>query len=75
MRILAWSLEEILAEVRNYENQQKEIKHELLKICWYMRGGVSYDEAHFLSYEDREIISSIIKENLNTTKESGLPFF
>lgn len=40
-----------------------------------MRGGVSYDEAHFLSYEDREIIGKIIKENLNTTKESGLPFF
>ena len=72
---MTWSLDEILEEVRNYENQQKEIKHELLKICWYMRGGVSYDEAHFLSYEDREIIGKIIKENLNTTKESGLPFF
>jgi len=72
---LTWSLDEILEEVRNFENQQKEIKHELLKICWYMRGGVSYDEAHFLSYEDREIIGKIIKENLNTTKESGLPFF
>lgn len=72
---MTWSLDEILEEVRNFENQQKEIKHELLKICWYMRGGVSYDEAHFLSYEDREIIGKIIKENLNTTKESGLPFF
>jgi hypothetical protein len=72
---LTWSLDEILEEVRNFEAQQKEIKHELLKICWYMRGGVSYDEAHCLSYEDREIIGKIIKENLNTTKESGLPFF
>lgn len=72
---MTWSLDEILEEVRNFENQQKEIKHELLKICWYMRGGVSYNEAHFLSYEDREIIGKIIKENLNTTKESGLPFF
>lgn len=40
-----------------------------------MRGGLSYDDAIMLSYEDRKIISEIIKENLDTTKESGLPFF
>ena len=40
-----------------------------------MRGGVTLDEAYQLSYEDKEIIASIVKENLNTTKESGLPFF
>ncbi len=72
---MSWSLDEILAEVRSFENQQKEIKHDLLKICWYMRGGVTLEEAYSLSYEDKEIIGKIIKENLNTTKESGLPFF
>lgn len=40
-----------------------------------MRGGVTLDEAYYLSYEDKEIIGKIIKENLNVTKESGLPFF
>jgi len=75
MRILTWSLDEILAEVRNFENQQKEIKHEVMKLCWYMRGGVTLDEAFALSYEDKEIIGRIVKENLNITKESGLPFF
>lgn len=40
-----------------------------------MRGGLSYDEAFQLSVEDREIISEIVKENLETTKKSGLPFF
>ena len=40
-----------------------------------MRGGLSYDDAMMLSYEDRKIISDIVKENLETTKESGLPFF
>lgn len=40
-----------------------------------MRGGLSYDDAMMLSHEDRKIISDIIKENLETTKESGLPFF
>ena len=46
-----------------------------MKICWYMRGGISLDEAFALTYADKEIISSIIKENLETTKKSGLPFF
>jgi hypothetical protein len=57
------------------ENEQKEIKHDLLKICWYMRGGVTLDEAFNLSQEDKTLINDIIKENLETTKKSGLPFF
>ena len=37
--------------------------------------GMSYTEAMSLSQEDRMIISDIIKDNLETTKKSGLPFF
>jgi hypothetical protein len=40
-----------------------------------MRGGVTYEEAFFLSPDEREMIGSIVKENLETTKKSGLPFF
>jgi hypothetical protein len=40
-----------------------------------MRGGVSYEEAMQLNQQEREIISDIIKEHIETTKESGLPFF
>ena len=75
MRILAWSLDEILQEVKRLEGEQKTLKTEISKICWYMRGGLTYDEAFALTYEDREILSSIIKENLEVTKKSGLPFF
>jgi hypothetical protein len=57
------------------EKESKALKHEALKFSWYMRGGLSYDDAMMLSYEDRKIISDIIKENLETTKDSGLPFF
>jgi hypothetical protein len=51
------------------------IRREVLKFCWYMRGGITYEEAMMLSHEERNIISSIITENLETTKKSGLPFF
>lgn len=57
------------------ESWQKEIKNELTKICWYMRGGVSYDEAYSMSPEEREIIGTVIKENLETTRKTGLPFY
>lgn len=40
-----------------------------------MRGSISYDDAVMLSFEDRKAISKIVKDNLETTKESGLPFF
>jgi hypothetical protein len=40
-----------------------------------MRGGISFDDSMMLSFEDREIINRIIKDNLETTKESGMPFF
>jgi hypothetical protein len=40
-----------------------------------MRGGISYNDAMLLSVEDRKIIGEIVKENLETAKKSGMPFF
>lgn len=57
------------------DNEKKNIKADLYKICWYMRGSITFDDAFYLTSEDKEIISTIIKENLETTKKSGLPFF
>lgn len=68
-------MDEILHEVSKFDGDQKEIKAELLKICWYMRGGITYEEAHMLTYEDKLLIGDIIKDNLETTKKTGMPFF
>jgi hypothetical protein len=40
-----------------------------------MRGGISYTEAHMLTFDEREITTKIIKNNLETAKETGMPFF
>jgi hypothetical protein len=56
------------------DKEARAIKKDALKMCWYMRG-LSYSEAMNLSFEEREIIGEIIKENLETTKKTGLPFF
>jgi hypothetical protein len=57
------------------EKEAMSIRSEVLKLCWYMRGGLSYSEGMNMSSREREIINTIIKENLETTKKSGLPFF
>jgi len=61
--------------VKDYEQESKALKDELFRICWYMRGSISYTESLMLSYEEREIISKIIEKNLEITKDSGVPFF
>lgn len=57
------------------EKEAKKIKAEVLRMCWSMRGGLTYNEGMQLSYHDREIIGGIIKENLETTKKTGLNYF
>ena len=57
------------------ENEAKELKHEILKICWFMRGGVTYQEGLEMGFEDRKIVADIVKDNLETSKKTGQPFF
>jgi hypothetical protein len=57
------------------DREARAVREDALKMCWYMRGGITYDEAMNLGYQERDIISKLIKENLDTTKKSGLPFF
>ena len=52
-----------------------DIRQEALQLSWYMRGGLSYDHAMQLSVAERKLINTLIKNNLETTKKSGLPFF
>ena len=57
------------------DEETNSIRQEALQLAWYMRGGLSYDHALQLSVAERKLIGNIIKDNLETTKKSGLPFF
>ena len=57
------------------ENDANEIKSSALKLSWYMRGGVSYEDILNMSTYERTQINEIVKSNLETTKKSNLPFF
>ncbi len=75
MMLLTSSPEQIEKLVEGYDKDVERIKGDCLKLSWFMRGGLSYDQAMALSSSERNLISSLIKENLETTKKSGLPFF
>lgn len=66
---------EILAEVKVLEQESKQLKFELTKMCWHMRGGLTYEEAYYLGYEEREVIAKVIEENMEITKKTQLPYF
>lgn len=61
--------------LNGYDKEIRALKNEALKMSWYMRGGLSYDDAMCLSPLERELIGEIIKENMEVTKKSGLNFF
>lgn len=46
-----------------------------LKMSWYMRGGVSYNDIMNMTSKQVDALNSIIDENLETTKKSKMPFF
>ena len=51
------------------------IKETALRFSWYMRGGVSYTDVLNMSSQEREALSKLIDDNLETTKKTQLPFF
>lgn len=65
----------IVKIVDQMESDVDNIRQEALKMAWYMRGGITYDQALQLSANERKFIGELIKDNLETTKKSGLPFF
>lgn len=68
------SLSEIVDLSNRLDKEAKALIKEILRIAWQMRGGITLNEAYMLSYDDRNIIAEIIKENMELTEKSQLPF-
>jgi len=67
--------DQVIAWLDSLEKESKALKREIMQLCWYMRGSISYTEAMELAPSEREIIVKLIKENLETAKKTGMPFF
>jgi hypothetical protein len=69
------TVEQIQHLLDGMEKEARAIRDEALRFTWWMRGGLSYEDAMLLSQTEKEIINEIISDNMKSTKESGLPFF
>lgn len=72
---MSLDLEGINKLSQRLEKETKALKDNLYRICWYMRGSLSVSEAYNLAPDDLEILNEIIKDNLETTKKTGMPHF
>ena len=66
---------DIVKYLKDLESESKNLKMELFRACWYMRGGVTLQEAYHMSPEERSILGQLVKDNMETTKKTGQPFF
>jgi hypothetical protein len=68
------SAAEVEALVEDYNNQIKDMKDEIFRLGWYMRGGVNTTDLFYLySPDDRKIMQKIVKDNIEATKQSQMP--
>lgn len=57
------------------DREAHDIRQENLRLTWYMRGGINYEQIMQLSSQERQMISQIAKDNIETTKKTKLPWF
>lgn len=57
------------------DKEADSIRQQSIKMSWYMRGGATYNDIMQMSFQERSLIGELIKDNLETTKNSKLPFF
>jgi hypothetical protein len=72
---LSLDLEAIQKLSDGMEREAKALKNQIYQIMWFMRGSITISESFELESEDLEILGKIIKDNLETTKKTKLPFF
>lgn len=51
------------------------IRANCLRLAWHMRGGANYEQVLQMSARERDSIKSLIKENVETTNKTRLPWF
>lgn len=68
------TLPEIVEYAQALDKEAKAIEKDTFRLAWYMRGGLTSEEAFMLTHEQKLMINEIVKENIEWSKESGQPF-
>lgn len=65
--------EEIQFLLKEMATDRRAIRREVADICWYMRGGITWEESWQLCQDDKIEIHKVIKYNIERTEKSRMP--
>lgn len=74
-RLLTLESDAIAKYLERLDQEARDIRQESLKLAWYMRGGITYEQVMQLGNQERQLIGKLAKENIETTKKTNLPWF
>jgi hypothetical protein len=75
MRLLPLDVEQMKKVADGMWQEARQIKYNSMKIGWYMRGSISYNDILCMSRDEIDDLNKIIEGNLETTKKTQMPFF
>jgi hypothetical protein len=52
---------------------ERELRSQIVAICWHMRGSVGYGEAWRLTAKERKDIMKFVEGRIKLTEKTGLP--
>ena len=74
-RLISCSEAEIVDIIQGMSKEIKSVSANLLRLVWFMRGGITYDQSFHLTLHERETINKIVSENMDISKKAGFPVF
>jgi hypothetical protein len=63
---------ELRAFLSAMQDDQKTLRHTIVRIMWHMRGSLSREEAWTLSASEREEIVTLVDEHRDLVEKTGL---
>lgn len=69
----AESPEEMQEIIDGYEHRSRALIKQMTQMLWYMRGGLTRNDAWAMSLQEREEAFELINENIKRTKDSKMP--
>jgi len=74
MRLLSTNDPEVILRIIDtYKKETRALIDQIHEICWYMRGGITREDAYNLSYDERASIVKLIDSNIKRVNETRLP--
>jgi fructose-bisphosphate aldolase class 1 len=69
------SYKEIQEKQEIFKKELDKVHKNLIKLTWYMRGGVTLSEIYEMPSNHIEFINEVVKDNIETSKKIKHPIF